>query len=75
MCHIWGEENAYGLLVRECERDHWEDLVVDGRRTLNGLNRIRRLALYFCWLKVGTSAGSCAPGCEPSDSIKCREFL
>jgi hypothetical protein len=37
MWHVWGEERCIqGLVGRPRERDHSEDLEVDGRIILNG---------------------------------------
>jgi hypothetical protein len=50
--------------------DYMKDLGVDGKIILKWDGRYR---LDCCGL--GTGGGACGCGNEPSDSIKCREFL
>jgi hypothetical protein len=61
------------------EGDHSEDLGVDGKKILEWKWDLRRyggnLCFGFIWIRIGKVASSCEHGNEPSDSIKCGEFL
>jgi len=70
--------NDYRVLVRNLrERDHLGDPDLDGwiiiRWIFNKLDVV--VWIGSSWLRVGTEAGTCELGNEPSDSIKCGEFL
>jgi hypothetical protein len=58
------------------ERDHWGDLGVDGSIILRRIFMKWDVGVWtgFIWLRIET-AGTCDCGNEPSDSIKCGEFL
>jgi hypothetical protein len=52
------------------ERDHWEDLGVDGRIILNISSRSGMGNMdWTLWLRIGTGGGTCECGNEPSGSI------
>jgi hypothetical protein len=57
--------------------DHSEDLGVDGRVILKWIlgKYIWRVWIGFVWLRIGTWAGCCEHGNEPSVSMKNGEFL
>jgi hypothetical protein len=59
------------------ERDCWGDPGINGRITLGWI--FRKWDMGMCtglgWLRMGQLAGACECGEEPSDSIKCGEFL
>ena len=59
------------------ERDHWEDSGVDGKVSLKWIFRKWDVTSWIgsMWLRIGTMAGTCECGNEPSGSIKCGEFL
>jgi hypothetical protein len=59
------------------EKNLMEDLGIDGRIMLKlDLEEVDWLLLIgFIWLRIGTNAGSCEEGNEPSNSIKFWEFL
>ena len=59
------------------ERDHLKDPGVDGRIILRWIFRKwdARTWTGSMWLRIGTVAGTCECGNEPSGSIKCGEFL
>jgi hypothetical protein len=49
-------------------RDHWEDLGIGGLITLERWGSMGRAG--FSWLRIGSKAGFCEYGNEPSGSIK-----
>jgi hypothetical protein len=53
-------------------RDHWDDLGLDGKITLSWtLGRWGPMGRTgFDWLRIGSMAGFCEHGNEPSGSIK-----
>ena len=57
--------------------DHLEDLGVGGRIILKWIFRKWDVGVRTgsSWLMIGTGASTCECVNEPSDSIKCREFL
>ena len=59
------------------ERDHLEDLSVDGRIILNW--NFKKWDGEACtgllWLSIGTGASACECVNEPPGYIKCGEFL
>ena len=59
------------------ERDHLGDPGVDGWIIIRWIFRKLDVVIWTgsSWLKIGTVAGTCECGNEPSDSIKCGEFL
>jgi len=59
------------------ERDHLEDLGVDGRIILKWIFRTWDGGVWtaLIWLRTGQVAGCCKHTNEPSGSIKFREFL
>jgi hypothetical protein len=59
------------------ERDHWGDPGVAGRIILRWLFRKYVVGVWtgLSWLRIGTLAGTCEYGNEPSGSIRCGEFL
>ena len=59
------------------ERDHWGDPGVDGRIILRCIFRKWDVGVWtgLGWLRIGTVAGTCECGNEPSGSIKCGEFV
>jgi hypothetical protein len=58
------------------KRDHFEDLVLDGRIIITWiLNQLGGRGLDLSGTEWGQVAGSCEGGNEPSDPIKCGEFL
>jgi hypothetical protein len=58
------------------ERGHWGDPDLDGRIILRWI--LRKLegvvGTGWSWLRIGTVAGTCEYGKEPSGSINMREF-
>jgi hypothetical protein len=65
---------VYRVLVRKPgERDHWGNLGVDGRIILRWIFRKGDVEVWtgLTWLRIGTLAGTCDCGNEPSGSIKC----
>jgi hypothetical protein len=52
------------------EIDHLQDPGVDGRIVLKWILNVGSI-----WFRIGTDAGSCKCGNEPSGSIKRKEFL
>jgi hypothetical protein len=59
------------------ERDYLEDPGVDRRIILIWIFRKWDVRVWtvLIWLRIGTVAGFCECGNEPSGSIKCGEFL
>ena len=59
------------------ERDHLEDLGVDGRIILRWIFRKWEgvVGTGWSWLRIGTGDGHFECGNEHSGSIKCGEFL
>jgi len=59
------------------ERDHLEELGVDGRIILKWIFRTWDGGTWtaLIWPRTGQVAGSCKHSNEPSGSIKFREFL
>jgi hypothetical protein len=57
--------------------DHYEDLGIDGRITLRWILGKLGLGMWIGFIGSGQGqvAGCCEHGDEPSDSIKCGEFL
>ena len=78
MCHIWGRKEAHTRLwwgnLRE--RDHIENLGIDGRIMLKWILKesVGRAWSGFFWLRLGTW-GDCKKSNEPSGFRKCREFV
>ena len=58
------------------ERDHWADPGIDGM-ILRWVFRKWDGGVWtgLRWLRIGTVADTCECGNEPSDSIKCGEYL
>jgi len=58
------------------ERDHLEEPGIYGRIILRWVFRkwYGDAWMGFIWLSIGTVAGICECGNEPSGSIKCQEF-
>jgi hypothetical protein len=58
-------------------RDHSEDLATDGRIILTMISDTqgRKVCNGCIWVSIGTTAGSCQQGNEPSVSIIGGEFL
>ena len=73
-CSAYGGGDAYtGIWWGNLrERDHWGDQDVDGRIIFRWLFRKWNVGVWTGsrWLRIGTDGGN-----EPSDSIKCGEFL
>jgi uncharacterized sporulation protein YeaH/YhbH (DUF444 family) len=72
------KRNAYKHLVGKLkERNHFEDLGVDGRMTLKRtLNKQdERVWASFVWLRRGTNCRLFSHGNRSFSSIKCSEFL
>jgi hypothetical protein len=72
------KKNAYKFLVQNLkERNHLEDLGVDGSMTLKyTLNKQdARFWTSFIWLRIGTNCGLFSHGNAPFSSIKCRELI
>jgi hypothetical protein len=59
------------------ERDHLGDPGVDGRIIIRRIFRKLEVVVWTesSWLRIETVAGTCKCSNEPSDSIKCGEFL
>ena len=59
------------------ERDHWRDPDVDGRIILRWIIRKWEgvVGTGWSWLSIGTVAGACAYGEEPSGSENAGNFL
>jgi len=59
------------------ERDHLGDPGIDGQMIIRWILRKMDVVEWTgsSWLRIGTVAGTCEHGKEPSDSIKCGEFL
>ena len=78
MACVGEKRNAYKYLVGNLkERNHLEDLGVDGRMTLKWkLNKQdARMCVSFIWLWRGTNCRLFSHGTELFSSIKCSEFL
>jgi len=76
---LWRRGEAFtgfwwGSLMK---RDHLGDPDVDGRKILRRILRKWDGGIWTgsTWLRIGTSVGYCESGNEPSDSVKCGEFL
>jgi hypothetical protein len=73
------KKNAYKVLVRNLkERNHLEDLGVDGRMALKWtLNNKQdaRVWTSFIWLRIGTNCGLFLHGNAPFSSITWRELI
>jgi hypothetical protein len=78
MWHVWGRGVDYRALVGNLrEGDHLKDPGIDGNiilkcifERLDGGHRLDQSDSGY-----GQVAGCCEYGDEPSDSIKCGEFL
>ena len=59
------------------ERDHLEDLGVDGRIILRWIFRKWDVGVWTgsSYFTIGTVVGTCECGNEPLGSIKCGKFL
>jgi hypothetical protein len=59
------------------ESYHLENQGVDRRIILRWIFRKWDVGVWTGsrWLRIGTGGGTCECGNEPSDSIKCGEFL
>jgi hypothetical protein len=60
LVHIAERRDAHKILVEKCERekDHMEDLGVDGRKILNACSRSKiRVWTALIWLRKGTNIG------------------
>jgi len=72
------ERRVYRVLVGNLrERDHLGDPGVDGWTIVSCIFSKLVVVVWTgsSWLRIGTVAGTCECGNEPSDSIKCGEFL
>ena len=58
-------------------RHHLKDSGVDERIILRRIFRKWDMGVWneSSWLRIGTGAGTCECGNEPSGSIRCGEFL
>jgi len=59
------------------EGDHWRDLGVDGWIILRWISRRWDVGIWtgLGWPRIETGGGRFECGNEPSDSVKCGEFL
>ena len=66
------------VLVRKPDgKNHLGDPGVDGRIILRWIFRKWGVGVWTgsSWHRLGTGRGTCECGDEPSDSIKCKDFL
>jgi hypothetical protein len=71
------DERCRGVLWENMsERNHLEDLGVDGRVILKWVLKKQGGAwTRLIWVRIGQVMGCCKCGNEPSSSIKCGEFI
>ena len=76
--HIRERRGVYRVLVGNLrERDHLGDPGIDGWIIMRWIFSKLDVVVWTgsSWLRTGTKAGTCECSNEPSDSIKCGEFL
>jgi hypothetical protein len=57
-------------------RDHFEDLLVDGRIILKWIfKKYVGTCTVLIWLRIGRNSGCCEHGNELPGTIKYREFI
>jgi len=61
----------------QSERDHWEDLGIDGWIILGWISKRWDVGIWtgLGWSRIEQVAYTCECGNEPSGSVKCGEFL